>query len=225
MWPAGYTPAPSLTAELANLLSPVCQEPCSRLKPIETKHRWSTGSVGVGYEKKRIEWESKIEKYVKKKCAGCSVICSDPRPETRSNQIETDLSCYHSSLFIDVVSEVCQLLIVLPPCFCKNKHKLRGWAQNTLTHSYASILCLLDPRLLRLCQKTHYFSGAGAHCSSFEQIHMLISNTKNRSSEVCPITIWAAYWVFSFLCLPHFSGGGAGRYLPVTVGSRSAGYS
>lgn len=132
----------------------------------------------MGYEKKRIEWESKIEKYVKKKCTGCSVICSDPRPETRSNQIETDLSCYHSSLFIDVVSEVCQLLVVLPRCFCKNKHKLRGWAQNTLTHSYVSILCLLDPRLLRLCQKTHYFSGAGAHCSSFEQIHMLISNTK-----------------------------------------------
>lgn len=132
----------------------------------------------MGYEKKRIEWESKIEKYVKKKCTGCSVICSDPHPETRSNQIETDLSCYHSSLFIDVVSEVCQLLVVLPPCFCKNKHKLRGWAQNTLTHSYVSILCLLDPRLLRLCQKTHYFSGAGAHCSSFEQIHMLISNTK-----------------------------------------------
>lgn len=50
-----------------------------------------------------------------------SVIGSDPRPETRSNHIKTDLSCHRSGL----VSDVRQLFIARPPCFCKNKHKSR----------------------------------------------------------------------------------------------------
>lgn len=53
------------------------------------------------------------------------IICSDPPPEMRCKHIETDLSCHHPGLSSDVVSEVYQLLIVLPLCFPKKKPKLR----------------------------------------------------------------------------------------------------
>lgn len=196
-------------------------------------HRLKTGEV-LGVWVRDMKRKEKNRKQDRKICKKKTKIKKQKRINTQDGKVlssaltppqeqsETVLSCHRSGLCSDVVSEVRQLRVLLPLCSCKNKHKpSEAEPKHADPRLRIDILFTRPPRMLRFSQKTHYSSGAGARCSSFEQIHILISNTEKPKS----LLLTSELHIGCFLFLLHFSSGGAGLYLPVTAWSRPVGYS